>query len=523
MTYVAAIYQLCDEGAADTVVSSLESLLSPRRRSIPRYRTTLLDTPDGRLQCAGLRLESTVEMGGRRLVLTRAGNGIRLSARIDRPVTFSWDLPLGPLRTELERYLDVRCLLPVVELERRGTLLEMLDKQDKTVARIRIEEARTRPGRRRARWHPLTTTLTAEPVRGYESELGHLLPLLDSRPGLRVTDDDLMRQARRTADARAVVRTRPKIRLERSVLAADGARAIHRAFLEIALDNEDGMRLDLDSEFLHDYRVSIRRTRAALVQLKEVFDAGSVEFFKEEFRWLGSVTGKVRDLDVFLLRLRLDDLGLSAEQREALSDHLVEEQRQEHARLVEQLDSPRYRRLLRRWRRFLDAPAPSQGSARRADQPLVELVSRRMRKLYRRMVAQGTSVSGETPTEVVHGVRLDGKKLRYLLDATRSLFEPDDVDRLVSSLKKLQNVLGAFNDAEVQQVMLAEIGQSMAARQGADVSLLLALGGLIEKTREQGEKERRRFRRSMDRFAAGPTRRLFRRVCSPGPRADASS
>ena len=37
--------------------------------------------------------------------------------------------------------------------------------------------------------------------------------------------------------------------------------------------NEDGVRKDLDSEFLHDFRVAVRRTRSALSQIKGVFPA----------------------------------------------------------------------------------------------------------------------------------------------------------------------------------------------------------------------------------------------------------
>ncbi|MFC1662475.1 CHAD domain-containing protein, partial [Gemmatimonadota bacterium] len=35
--------------------------------------------------------------------------------------------------------------------------------------------------------------------------------------------------------------------------------------------NEVGMLKNLDSEFLHDFRVAVRRTRSGLTQLKGVF------------------------------------------------------------------------------------------------------------------------------------------------------------------------------------------------------------------------------------------------------------
>jgi len=41
-----------------------------------------------------------------------------------------------------------------------------------------------------------------------------------------------------------------------------GARQIYQALLDIMVANEPGMHADLDTEFLHDYRVSLRRTRS---------------------------------------------------------------------------------------------------------------------------------------------------------------------------------------------------------------------------------------------------------------------
>ena len=67
--------------------------------------------------------------------------------------------------------------------------------------------------------------------------------------------------------------------------------------------NEAGVRAALDTEFLHDYRVAVRRTRSALSQLKGVFDPSRLAPFRKEFAWLGEVTGPLRDLDVYLLTL----------------------------------------------------------------------------------------------------------------------------------------------------------------------------------------------------------------------------
>ena len=64
-----------------------------------------------------------------------------------------------------------------------------------------------------------------------------------------------------------------------------------------------GLKRDIDTEFLHDFRVSVRRTRSCLGHIKRVFPPGEVEEFRKEFAWLGSLTGPTRDMDVYLLKM----------------------------------------------------------------------------------------------------------------------------------------------------------------------------------------------------------------------------
>ena len=74
---------------------------------------------------------------------------------------------------------------------------------------------------------------------------------------------------------------------------------LHR-LLDTMLANETGTREDIDSEFLHDFRVSVRRTRSAISQIKGVIPQKILDRFRPEFTWLGQITGPTRDMDVYL-------------------------------------------------------------------------------------------------------------------------------------------------------------------------------------------------------------------------------
>ena len=76
--------------------------------------------------------------------------------------------------------------------------------------------------------------------------------------------------------------------------------------LEVIEANLEGTIADIDSEFLHDLRVSVRRSRSVQRELKRVFPPDELAHYRAEFRWLQQATGDVRDLDVHVLEF--DDM-----------------------------------------------------------------------------------------------------------------------------------------------------------------------------------------------------------------------
>src|SRR5262249_19340824 len=151
----------------------------------------------------------------------------------------------------------------------------------------------------------------------------------------------------------------PRLALDPVVRADVGARQIHLALLEILMANEPGIRGNVDSEFLHDFRVAIRRARSLLGQIRAVFPADIVEHFAGEFSWIGRLTGSPRDTDVLILALREQHEEFDADDMNTLIALLGGMQQREYERLVGALDSTRYQRLLADWRAFLESPIPS--------------------------------------------------------------------------------------------------------------------------------------------------------------------
>lgn len=216
--------------------------------------------------------------------------------------------------------------------------------------------------------------------------------------------------------------------------------------------NVDGVLGDLDTEFLHDFRVAVRRTRAALKLLGDVL-APLDPSFAGEFKWLGDLTTPVRDLDVHLLgfgdlagRLRVAEPA----DLEPLRDLLERRRRTELKRLRSGLRSPRYQRLTQAWRQALTRSSSHQGTSTTA----AELAADKIAKAFKRVAKRGARITGDSPPEAMHDLRKRCKELRYAIEFFGPVFAKSRYHQVISDLKRLQDCLGAYQDAQVQ---IAEI------------------------------------------------------------------
>jgi CHAD domain-containing protein len=282
--------------------------------------------------------------------------------------------------------------------------------------------------------------------------------------------------------------------------AGAAVRAVLSVQLQAMLANEAGMLADRDPEDLHRYRVALRRTRSCIGQMKRTLPKRRMAQFKPGFAWLGSVTGPTRDLDVFLkdmkrYRKRLDKKkhpGLKP-----LTELIREDKQRAHRRLVDKLDSDRYRKLISAWQRFLEAPFDVE-DGRLSSQPIDEVATERIRSRYERMISSGRRLDAMEETDRLHRLRIDGKKLRYLLEFFRDLFAAESVDPLIAALKHLQDHLGEFNDLVVQQDALAKMIPRLESIPGTPQVTFVAIQGLLEDLARRELRVRRRF---ADQFA----------------------
>lgn len=513
------VFRVAEESDAPDIIDLLRSSFAVVVEPPTQDHTTYYDTFDARLHATGFALSLS---GEGRLTLSSIDGHPLHCEQATTPLGFAWNLPEGPLRDTIAQKLDIRRLLPLVEVDRDVRTLRILDVEEKTVVRIHLETSRSRPpasvrtDHADAAAEPLPTLVRVLPIKGYDRELATVIDALEGTPGLvRGGFDEVLSAIEATGGC--LIENPSKIRLELDPVAraGDAMRAIHRGLLDVVRLNEDGTRTALDTEFLHDYRVTVRRIRSALSQVNGVFPADDLDRFSKEFKWLAAATGPARDADVFLLKLPDYRATLPEKTRrdlDPLKTFLKHRQCAAYGALVKVLDSKRYAKLLVNWKAYLAEAAPPSPTAPNADRPLREVASERIWKVARRVLKNGSAIHDDTPAEALHELRIECKKLRYLLDLFASLYDTKEIRRLLRALKKLQDNLGDFNDCEVQQDALQSFATEMAAEGKTPVETFLAMGRLEDRLQIGQETERQRFSRRFARFASADNRRRIRRL-----------
>lgn len=511
-------YRLDDTAAGLRALEMAARKFAGHRQTADTRTTTYYDTFDWRVYRRGTVLKTRSDGQSRLLSWARIDGTELQRAPISEKPGFVWDLPEGALRKGLTRILDIRRLLPLFALEARVEKLHVLDDRRKTVARAQLERLRAHPLQGAGETVDLPIALRVLPVKGYDKHFKALVRVF-ADAGLEPFDTDEFTIATAAVGLQPGSYSRKlDLQLEPAQRSDEALEIILKRLLEVIEQNEEGLRHNLDSEFLHDFRVAVRRTRSALTQLKGVLPPAAVDHFKKEFSWLGQITGPTRDLDVYLLKMPVYRASLPAHlgaDLDPLQDFLIRHQQTEHRDLVQLLDTERYRSLLTDWQHFLDLPLSAEADRPEGATAILDLASRRIWHSSRRVMKKGAAIEPETPATALHRLRIECKKLRYLLEFFRSLYPERELASLINALKSLQDNLGDFNDLEVQQATLRQFAQTMMVEKIGTASSLMAMGRLVEGLEHRQVEERQVFHRRFGRFSSRKNRQIFKTLFKP--------
>jgi len=487
--------------------------------------STFYDTFDWRLYGKSL----TLEKRSHELYLRRLPEG-----EIDqRQETSKWgkivsNLPESALRDQLVVLTSPRALLVMAEITVELQTFRILNKDQKTVLFLDYSEI----SKTKESTSPLTRSfLELYPVRGYLKPARIIENSLSGAGFIKTSWQDFYESALAfCGSVPGSYTSKIMVDLDPSMRADQATSLILLRLLEVIRANETGIRSDIDIEFLHDFRVAIRRTRSTLGQVRNVYPSSVTERFKQDFSALGRSTNQLRDLDVYLLSENEYRAMLPESIRDEITplfDYLRTQRSQALQDVISFLDTDEYAQILQEWKKFLtgvieknEAPRLQEidpgDDAINASLPIIELAKKRIYSRYRRVIKDG-NILLENPVDAqMHALRIDCKKLRYLLEFFESLFPPESVSTLVSQLKKLQDNLGEFNDLSVQQTYLLDVANHLPIRRKQTRNALVATGVLVNKLYERQQDVRNEFGKIFTEFSSPENRLLFKKVFASG-------
>jgi CHAD domain-containing protein len=283
---------------------------------------------------------------------------------------------------------------------------------------------------------------------------------------------------------------------------------MRRQFAEF-LRHEPGVRLGEDAEEVHDMRVASRRLRAVLQSFEPALSEKALRF-EPELKHFAVVLGEVRDLDVQLGRIETWISGSPEEDRGALEElrgALVGERDAARERMMAELDSKRYERLVDTLSRMLRLGPPRRNTLSAA--PVTDAAPELVHHAYRRTRKACDSLAPESPAEDYHRLRKRCKRLRYLVESLEEVYG-GPARKLVKRIKPLQDVLGELQDAEVASERLRHIATGSSGSGGHDIShaVAFATGGVAARQASAAAELRKDFPKAYSGIKGKPWKRL---------------
>ena len=407
----------------------------------------------------------------------------------------------GKVKQILEARLDIRSLIALGTVECETSQLNILDKDGYMALRLIIEE-----------FELVKNRLTISPAKGHDKFAKDFAETISNQFALTPTDkplllDILQLQGRHPKDYS------PKLNIALSPdLGTDAAcKTIFLELLRVLKLNEQGVIADTDSEFLHDFRVAVRKTRVGLGLLKGIFPDDRLIEHKEFFNWLGQSSGDTRDLDVYLLNFEQYKKQLPKDIRQSinpLQHFLLAKKRKLHKQLAQKLRSTKYKTGLTKWQEFLASAAIVKIDENHASSEIKVFADQKIWQLYKRLIKQGEAIDRHSSPEVLHKLRKTGKKLRYLLEFFQCLYPTKKLEKCLDQLKELQNVLGDYQDSAMQQGRLKQFCEEMQTV-NTPSKTFMAMGVLIKDFEIRKRKTRDRFTSQFAKFNKDENKSTF--------------
>lgn len=446
--------------------------LSRQTKSTKRARQKLVsvyfDTPDLRLRRNGLSLRVR-RAGGKHTQTVKDANGPG-SVLFDRG---EWEQEIrGPLPdlaaakdTALEPILngEAASLRPAFETRIERSRYDLASHGSRI--EVALDRGEVDTGESRLPVCELELELAhGEPAELFRvaRTLGELVPL---RLSVKSKAD---RGYALVGDGHGAAEKASDVHLTGAMPTADAFRIVAHGCLKQLVANEPAM-LRGDGEALHQMRIGLRRLRAAILTFSSVVGDSHCDRLKSELKWLTRDLSPARDLDVLTAEV-LTPLRRQHPGEAGVADlcRTIQMRRtRAHKSAAAAVRSRRYRALALDISEWIETGPWSENDddlveLRRA-QPVAMLAAEELARRRKKLRKRAKSLRALSAPER-HKLRIRAKKLRYAIEFFADVFPGNKNAKrcraALSSLKDLQDALGALNDIATRERLASRIARS---------------------------------------------------------------
>lgn len=274
--------------------------------------------------------------------------------------------------------------------------------------------------------------------------------------------------------------------LPKNATVAEAFKAAVASCLAQLLANEPAVVEGREVEGLHQFRVALRRLRAAFKVFAPLCEGPRCMMLEEEIRELAQVCGEARDLDVFeaeILPRGIDHLKARRAPLKTLQAATASARTAAWAQVLERLADPAFTTMILDLAALAaDGPTALGDSVKRKvlEAPARDYAVEALDKALRKCAKLGRKLE-TLDDESRHALRKRLKELRYSGEFLATLFAPKAAKAHSKRLNALQDSFGALNDLAtaqrlVEHLLVDATPQSPLAEAGAELVAWYAEG-----------------------------------------------
>jgi len=214
---------------------------------------------------------------------------------------------------------------------------------------------------------------------------------------------------------------------------------------------------DGDDEDLHQLRIACRRSVVLMGEFRLLYEEESLLEHRAGLKNLINISNTKRDMDVLISELtKIEGEREVSRYQEALGlleDRVEKIVQKEHASIITYLQSETCTNVLMEWKNYITNRNRTNISI--YGRYPIDSLSKYV--IFQRFLKIKKHIKLLDPkhdaSETLHKLRIEYKKMRYLLESFGYLYEKKEIKKLLKEMKKLQNVLGLFHDSHQQKMI----------------------------------------------------------------------